>query len=162
MSEFRPKFTNVANSQEAAEIINKPHDGTRDHVKLCKSLIDVFTSDEVKHIFYDGEVNAMDVRTVHATIFVGEHVYRPGQFREIPAHVIQRESGETHFYPDPFEIPMLLDRILPMNIHSVDIKQWYKEFQEIHPFKDGNGRVGGVLLTAAWFNQTGEWIAPLQ
>jgi hypothetical protein len=52
--------------------------------------------------------------------------------------------------PRPDEVPAMLDRLIE---HQPDIPvddpklavEWFREFEEIHIFRDGNGRVGNVL-----------------
>jgi hypothetical protein len=53
--------------------------------------------------------------------------------------------------PDAQEIPRLLKRLWK---HQEDLKpfEFYREFLDIHPFVDGNGRTAKVLLN--WMNDT--------
>ena len=53
--------------------------------------------------------------------------------------------------PDPEEVPRLLESLLE-NQGSFQPVGFYKEFEEIHPFVDGNGRTGKVLLN--WLGRT--------
>lgn len=39
-----------------------------------------------------------------------------------------------------------LDKLLSKKLFSADPKLFYMSFQEIHPFADGNGRVGAILF----------------
>jgi hypothetical protein len=58
--------------------------------------------------------------------------------------------------PHPNEVSTLLDNLMG---HASDMKplEFYKAFEEIHPFVDGNGRTGKVLLN--WMN--GTLLAPI-
>src|ERR1700690_1802493 len=49
----------------------------------------------------------------------------------------------------PDEVPRLLDRLFEQR-DAMTPMEFYKEFEEIHPFVDGNGRTGKVLLN--WLN----------
>lgn len=53
--------------------------------------------------------------------------------------------------PHPEEVPRLLDRLFE-NRDAMTPLEFYKEFEMIHPFVDGNGRTGKVLLN--WLNGT--------
>lgn len=53
--------------------------------------------------------------------------------------------------PNPNEVPRLLDRLMEIE-PSMKPLEFYKEFEEIHPFVDGNGRTGKILLN--WKNGT--------
>lgn len=53
--------------------------------------------------------------------------------------------------PDWHEVPRLMKQLV---YHFPDIEPWeaYKEFEEIHPFADGNGRVGKIIFN--WLSGT--------
>ena len=40
---------------------------------------------------------------------------------------------------------------------ELDAISLYREFEEIHPFEDGNGRVGDLLWKIAITRETGNW-----
>lgn len=56
-----------------------------------------------------------------------------------------------HVMPDSGEVPRLIDNLCE---HGTDLTaaEWFKEFEEIHPFRDGNGRTGAILYN--WLNDT--------
>lgn len=91
------------------------------------------------------------MRRLHALLLDGVRgeSKQPGQFREVPAQI-----GRPARYvpPPPNELPSLLDD-LEKRIHNpltndplVDAFIIHYQFEAIHPFEDGNGRVGRLLL----------------
>lgn len=46
--------------------------------------------------------------------------------------------------PDPAEVPRLMDNLINAWA-DIDADAWYREFEEVHPFGDGNGRTGNIL-----------------
>jgi Fic family protein len=53
--------------------------------------------------------------------------------------------------PHPSEIKMRLERLWKFLLDQTPIEA-YKEFEMIHPFEDGNGRTGKILLN--WLNKS--------
>jgi Fic family protein len=57
----------------------------------------------------------------------------------------------SHSFPEWRNIPTLLERLWEKRDSLTPI-EFYKEFELIHPFVDGNGRTGKILLN--WLNGT--------
>ncbi len=71
------------------------------------------------------------------------HPYQ-GFIRKGPVVINNRSVG-----PDYREIPRLMEIVFSKEtLNALDPTQVYIEFEEIHPFLDGNGRVGLILFNA--------------
>lgn len=106
------------------------------------------------------------IRELHAVLMDGVRGsdQRPGEFRKI-----QNQIGwPARFVPPP---PQHLDETLDAfekYLHSVDsfdplVRAFlaHYQFETIHPFRDGNGRVGRLLLSltiAEWCNLSSQWL----
>ncbi len=67
------------------------------------------------------------------------------KFREVNVRV------GTSTPPDWREVPRLMEQLLATGT-NLSPTEWFREFEEIHPFRDGNGRVGALLYN--WFKET--------
>lgn len=56
-----------------------------------------------------------------------------------------------HVAPHQADVPMLMSRFV-FNLPKMTPAEAYLEFQQVHPFRDGNGRVGKILFN--WLNGT--------
>jgi Fic family protein len=77
-----------------------------------------------------------------------------GQYKEQPNHVIT-PTGETHYYATPEDVPILMGELMQWfnaeknnpDVHpSVLAAIFHHRFVAIHPFDDGNGRLGRILM----------------
>lgn len=86
------------------------------------------------------EVTHDIVREVHGLVLQNRQPDIAGEYRDVRVWVGGRAC------PPAAEIRDLLDDLLgwiPEN--AVDAIEWHIEFERIHPFRDGNGRVGRLL-----------------
>ena len=63
-----------------------------------------------------------------------------------------RQCGVTvgnHYPPHWQEVPRLMDQLFQYGtLSTLTPEEVYKEFQMIHPFRDGNGRTGKIIYNA--------------
>lgn len=74
-------------------------------------------------------------------------------YRKIP---VVFQNGNSGIHPDLIERAMRnlfkFDKSHPMKADEL-----YKEFEKIHPFEDGNGRLGHLLWATKKLAETGKW-----
>ena len=90
------------------------------------------------------------IRDVHSILMNGMNDNLPGQYRDCQV----RLSNSSHIPPDPFlvksEMASMLDYFRE-GIKNIDnpietAVKFHTKFVDIHPFKDGNGRVARLLV----------------
>ena len=138
---WEPIFHWVINPLRCAEDINLPHEDYPDRVSVTMiELINVFS------VFKDTlklSIPNYILQDIHHEMFIDKPF--AGKFRNCNVTVNgyyppRWENVNKHMKELEFKYP---------NITSIEeLQEWYYEFQSIHPFEDGNGRVGGVVLGA--------------
>ena len=136
MVPWTPTFQWVSSVEEAAEKINLPHEDYPKRVVWTRNAItsmlptypySLTASASLlvlhRYIFADTS-HAGSWRKV--AVRVGNH--HPPHSDLLPSLMRQLE----HYYEEITDLPTLMD--------------WYNDFETIHPFQDGNGRVGGVVV----------------
>lgn len=138
------QFDTETDSYLVAELINRPHEDFPSKVRATQQEITatVYAYHSYHDFIRSGKIgiriNMMVLWMMHCNIFpeAKNHWYRT-----IPAVI----DGVAI----PWEtIPENMDRISGEFFSVEELQQWYIAFQRIHPFEDGNGRVGGVMLAA--------------
>lgn len=87
------------------------------------------------------ELNVDDVLLVHYNLMENLNPRIAGRFRNIQVSVGGRLGANPN---DVSGLISELLKIVPKNWENV--KQWHIDFEHIHPFEDGNGRVGRIIL----------------
>ncbi len=139
----------------------KDHLDIKGHDEAIKYLLDIIKNQ-------DYILNEADIRNLHKLLlkenyFVdaltpnGEKTRKEikiGQYKSSANHV-QTATGEIHYYATPDEVPMRMGDLMDwyklakenVAVHPVVLATlFHHEFTNIHPFDDGNGRMGRLLL----------------
>ncbi len=132
---WNPTFEWVGTSRTAAHQINIHHEDYPKYVNITDLVIEA-----IKIL----PLSSDTLRVIHGIIFVDKPF--KGDWRKVNVRV-----GDH--YPPTFskvKMEMLklenLYRQFRWDTNLERIIEWYKDFETIHPFEDGNGRVGGVVV----------------
>ena len=141
---FQGKFKIARNIMDAAVAINEAHEKVPDLVEA--------TTCELEYWMGLSRLTAFDLRGIHQTLFA--HLESAGQYRDVA--VLSFETAE------PSTISMLMADMVFSATNEGDCNPMgmYERFQWIHPFVDGNGRVGGIALAVISQAKYGFMIVP--
>ena len=155
-----PRFYEVEGLGDVAIAINVPHEDFPYRV--------LSTAHAIRHTVSlfrnDIKVSNRLLRRIHGYIFPREVLGdASGQFRQCNVTV-----GE-HNPPSYDKVPKFMNEMEQKYnevnlIGSFDnLIEWYYDFETIHPFVDGNGRTGGVIVAAlTYLGRGGNFMAPCQ
>jgi Fic family protein len=110
----------------------------------------------VERVRETGEITLDLLSDLHVTLMDGVrgHCESPGAFRPKPMHLPAAESFREPFVPPaPDRVPELmmnLEEYVASGDNHHDLIRFaitHYQFETIHPFEDGNGRLGRILIT---------------
>lgn len=122
-------------------------------VKNLKEMLE-YANEKLK----DKNFSIHMINTMHKILLSGVRGKdkSPGEIRLIQNYIGPRglgKEGATFVPPIPEEVPELLDNLMEYMNNMYDDEAFIKvaishiQFESIHPYKDGNGRMGRALMT---------------
>jgi Fic family protein len=142
---------------EAAEQQDDGIGGVREVLNYRMSLRQGFT------LLHEDPISENLIKRLHLTLMTGVrgHHRMPGEFRKAQVHIGPLNEPEKARYvpPLPDDIPGLFSNLMQyVNSTSeidalVQIGVAHYQFEAIHPFMDGNGRIGRLLIPLMLYKQ---------
>jgi len=145
-----PEFEFVTTVKEAANQINLPHE---DYPEFCEKTEESIVL--AIEILEEGSIREFDIKALHGFCMAAKEHMIVGGYRTQIGTIVG-----TFIPPEPMYIPQLMMTIFPVTKELEDIEEWYRLFECIHPFEDGNGRLGGIVMAAVSYLQTGKYKVP--
>ncbi|KKN59290.1 hypothetical protein LCGC14_0543890 [marine sediment metagenome] len=149
-TKWNPTFEWVSTSMECADKINSYHEDYPKYVEITNEALRVTVGSII--------IPNWKLLAIHEAIFADKPF--KGRWRDVGVIVGQ------HRPPHRENIADLMDELASSyTIASIGIlEEWYKDFETIHPFEDGNGRVGGLIVAVHAHAMRPEmgWLAPNQ
>lgn len=147
-----PSFKWVKTVEEAAHQINIHHEDYPRYIELTVSALRTASSTA------GSIISNTRIQALHQAIFVDKPF--KGTYRDVDVRV------GPHHPPRYLAVADLMNELGKLYIitNIDDLIEWYKDFETIHPFQDGNGRVGGVIVAghAHRLRPDRGWFAPEQ
>lgn len=154
---FQPDFVYQTNVHLCADLINSfhPDDYPKYVGRTATALLNRM------HTRWPGQgwPDKSHLQSLHYAIFRWD---KPSQWRQV------RVIVGRHRPPGPEEVPALMRELYETYrtrpVTRDNLTAWYRDFETIHPFLDGNGRVGGCVVALLShrcnFNE-GRFLTPL-
>lgn len=122
-------------------------------VKNLKAMLE-YANGELQ----DKDFSIMMINSMHKILLSGVRGEdkSPGEIRSIQNYIGPRglgKNGATFVPPVPEDVPELLENLMEYMNNMYDDEAFIKvaishvQFESIHPYKDGNGRMGRALMT---------------
>ncbi len=155
---WKPQFKWVEVARDSADLINSWHE---DYPTRVEDTLDMMLSYTVSvRVFgvYPFHIRSLILQDIHSSIFQDNG--DAGQWRQGEVTV------GNHHPPDHLLVPKFMDELEHESVIKTieDLTDWYSDLETIHPFRDGNGRVGGVVVAVVSkaFEHKKGWLTALQ
>ncbi|MEM0074540.1 MAG: Fic family protein [Candidatus Micrarchaeaceae archaeon] len=112
----------------------------------------------MQYITHSNDIGLELIKELHKRLLMhvrGEKA-QPGSFREVQNYISKYQTGRgieyaTYIPPPPGMVPQLLENLVEYMESGQDpplvkIALMHYQFEAIHPFLDGNGRIGRLLI----------------
>lgn len=162
-TDFEPTFTVVDGPETCADQINIHHEDYPRRVPATKEALEIVFEMEQAGL---RELRWQGARSIQGFIMEGSNA--AGHLRTINT----MPAGGDAPYLDVIFLSEYVEHLFPIHFDYFDheyegsilehLTEWYKAFQFVHPFEDGNGRTGGVIVAIIFYTLTGKWLAPNQ
>lgn len=145
---FEPTFDWMNTIDEVADKINQPHEDYPQRVEATAiqllKVLQFFKATKDKLIYEIPPISNLILKTIHSKIF--KDLKSAGNWRNNNVTVGLHGPPKWENLDKLMEQLELLyeDKEITLDV----LKEWYIDFETIHPFEDGNGRVGGVIVAA--------------
>lgn len=157
--QWQPNFKWLDDLDEVAHTINRPHEDYPLRVPITEELIRNFCEETNRFTVGLPHFNAFAIKSLHSTLFHGDGMnhnrIKAGGWRRYDVQV------GNHVAPSYIMVDALMEEIMPVGIHD-DLEDWYALFESVHPFEDGNGRVGGIVVASLSYLKHGRYLTPTQ
>ena len=139
------------------EVDAEPERSARERadVREAYNYVDAITHG-FAHLDDGGTIDLALVKTLHERLLGGVRGEEdaPGEIRDVPVYIGARDGSyeNADFVPSsPDFSELLLEQLLNYVAHGeyphvVDVALAHYQFEAIHPFRDGNGRLGRLLM----------------
>ncbi len=158
-----PEFKWVSTVEEAADTINKPHEDYPTRVSNTQLILE-------NREGFGISISKLNLTSIHHWVF--NDTPHAGNYRNVNVKV-----GD-HVCPHPSVLEELMSDLVLIHTPKIvkdrdwevvkcpveELTDWYTDLETIHPFEDGNGRVGGIivaLFSHKWFPEKG-YLVPCQ
>ena len=132
----------------AANRINRPHEDYPKRVDATAAILETFVGKPKRSddggVAQPGPIPipSLVLQTLHGNLF--PDLASRGDWRR------QQNYVDVHHPPPHTDVARLMEELERATAIETteDLEDWYWDFCTVHPFLDGNGRIGGLIVAA--------------
>lgn len=154
-NDWKPAFHWEKSLTDVAYAMNQPHE------ELVKRELGISLAVKLLSMSYKkGQHITSDmIREAHKIVFP-DHGEDAGQWRKVNVKVADHIPPNFE-YMDKMMVELEESyRNVDMSVYNLE--HWYYDLETIHPYRDGNGRVGGIIMAVVSHSTYGSYRVPGQ